>query len=697
MRETNSIIEKYSQPSKPALSSLPRAFAAIALVGLLTGCAAVHAPLATNTLNSGAGNDDTAANGNAPSPAAQSGVDSKRIAEEGLKYLRDGDSEKAVRLFNAAIKFDSDNGTYHLLVGIAYHLEFRKTAAAEMRDNAEIGYKLAAKFSPGDVRANTQLGRLYLDSKRYADARDAFATVLEANPGDPDALYGMATASYLLGDIKLALWAVRELELQHFDPSAVARMRAVFYTAIGENEKAAQYRAAYATAASGQPDIGSLDERLAQIHGMVDKQSWLTAPALAPSQALVSAPAAATTANAPSTPAQPAAAPSATANPRYPVEPWWVCPGGMQGMGMQGGGMQGGGMPSGGDETIQMPAIPAPCPTGRTPKMAIIDVVMFRTEDAVSHSYGANLLQNLTGYFGISASMYGSTTPPGGLIGPGRTSTNISLGGPGFDGTALAYSLNIANATQNRNEVLARPTLLAIDRLPSTFFSGANMSIVVGGASPGANSMLVDKQVGVSFSVTPTFIDDDNVLLTIKAARSFVTAPATGTTGIALSQSRLSTSANLIVKPGQTVILSGLAERERVHGKAGVPVLRDIPGVQFLFANDQTSDYFRTVMVMLTMRKPVLSEEDVAGVEAEKAARKATGLPQIKKYGFYWRVNEYAEFLSRSAPNMDAAIDTLNSNRLYLNFKGKDLDDTDWTNKGRIKNMTNDFYNIFLH
>ena len=100
---------------------------------------------------------------------------------------------------------------------------------------------------------------------------------------------------------------------------------------------------------------------------------------------------------------------------------------------------------------------------------------------------------------------------------------------------------------------------------------------------------------------------------------------------------------------------------------------------------------------MLTMRKPVLSEEDVAGVEAEKAARKATGLPQIKKYGFYWRVNEYAEFLSRSAPNMDAAIDTLNNNRLYLNFKGKDLDDTDWTNKGRMKNMTNDFYNIFLH
>jgi hypothetical protein len=101
-------------------------------------------------------------------------------------------------------------------------------------------------------------------------------------------------------------------------------------------------------------------------------------------------------------------------------------------------------------------------------------------------------------------------------------------------------------------------------------------------------------------------------------------------------------------------------------------------------------------MVMLTMRKPVLSQEDVEGVEAEKAARAATGLPQVKKYGFYWRIQEYSQFLSKSAPNMDAAIDTLNNNRLYLNFKGKDLDDTDWSTKGRLKNMANDLSRFLI-
>ncbi len=626
-------------------------------------------------------------------------VDSKRVAEEGLKYLRDGDSEKALRLFNAAIKFDGENGAYHLLAGIAYHLEYRKTSTPEMRDSAEIGYKLAAKFNPGDARATVQLGRLFLDSKRYRDARDAFATMLEANPANSDALYGMATASYLLGDIKVALWAVRELELQNYDPAVIARMRAVFYTTVGENDKAALYRAAYATSTVDQSDAGSFDDRLSEIRNVVDKEDWLKNPAVAPDQASAgetSSPAPmpqSAVANTPGvTPA--VSAPDAAPLPRLPVEPWWVCPGGPQVDAQIA--VQGGGNSSSGDETVQLPAIPAPCPTSGTPKMAIIDVVMLRTEDTVSRSFGSNLLQNLTGYFGMSASLSGSTSNQTSFVGSGPTSTNLSLGGSLGAGTALAYSLNIANATQNRNEVLARPTLLAIDRLPSTFFSGANISILVGG-SPGSVASLVDKQVGVSFSVTPTFIDDDHVLLTVRAARSFVTAPATGTAGVALSQSRLTTSANLMVSPGQTVILSGLAERERVRGNSGVPVLRDIPGVQLFFTNDRKEDYFRTVMVMLTMRKPVVSAEDIAGVAAEQLARKTTGVPQIKKYGFYWRVDEYANVLSRSAPNMDAAIDALFNNKLYQTFKSRDLNDTDWAAQSRIKVLVRDFKDFIIH
>ncbi len=677
---------------RPALF---RTVATVALLGALTGCAGSLPSVAANKAENGnsivTGAAEETSNDDSPSVNPSGSVDSKRIAEEGLKYLRNGDSEKAVRLFNAAIKFDSKNPTYHLLAGIAYHLEFRKTSAPEMRDNAEIGYKLSAQFDPSDARAPVQLGRLFLDAKRFRDARDAFATALEANPANSDALHGMATSSYLLGDIKVALWAVSELETQKYDPTAIARMRAVFYAAIGDKERSSQYSAAYAASAVQQSDVGSFDERLSQINAMVAQGEWLKNSAdVSSSQSPdASAPSAAEPiADAPTSETEVAAdAPTQ-------AEPWWVCPGRQNDMqaGMSSD-PQGG---SGGDETVQLRALPAPCAESKPPKMAIIDVVMLRTEDSVSRSYGSNLLQNLTGYFGMSANLNGSTSSGGNLIGSGTTTTTLGIAGQLGLGSALAYSLNIANATQNRNEVLARPTLLAIDRLPSTFFSGSNISISVGGGFPGAQSSLVDKQVGVSFSVTPTFIDDDQVLLSVRTARSFVTAPAVGTNGVALSQSRLSTSANLVVRPGQTVILSGLAERERVRGKSGVPVLRDIPGIQYLFSSDQNVDFFRTVMVMLTLRKPVTTAEDVAGVEAEKQAREKTGVPQIKKYGFYWRVDEYAKVLSRSAPNMDAAIDALFSNKLYQTFKSRDLDDKDWASQSKMQMITKDFQGLFI-
>lgn len=681
------------------------AVAMVALAGSLTGCAGSLTETPFSKADSGnsiaAGPAEDTSNYDTPSVNPSGSVDTKRIAEEGLKYLRNGDSEKAVRLFNAAIKFDSKNPTYHLLAGIAYHLEFRKTSAPEMRDNAEIGYKLSSQFDPSDARAPVQLGRLFLDAKRFRDARDAFATALESSPANSDALHGMATSSYLLGDVKVALWAVSELETQKYDPAAIARMRAVFYAAIGDKERSSQYSAAYAASAVQQSDVGSFDERLSQINAMVAQGDWLKnstdqsssqgPDAAAPIAAAPSAPEA--SAAEASADAQASETEVAAAAPTQ-AEPWWVCPGGQNDMqaGMSSD-PQGG---SGGDETVQLRALPAPCAASKPPKMAIIDVVMLRTEDSVSRSYGSNLLQNLTGYFGMSANLNGSTASGGSLIGSGTTTTTLGIAGQLGLGSALAYSLNIANATQNRNEVLARPTLLAIDRLPSTFFSGSNISISVGGGFPGAQSSLVDKQVGVSFSVTPTFIDDDQVLLSVRTARSFVTAPAVGTNGVALSQSRLSTSANLVVRPGQTVILSGLAERERVRGKSGVPVLRDIPGIQYLFASDQNVDFFRTVMVMLTLRKPVTSAEDVAGVEAEKRARETTGVPQIKKYGFYWRVDEYAKVLSRSAPNMDAAIDALFSNKLYQTFKSSDLDDKDWASQTRIQTITKDFKGLIV-
>lgn len=645
--------------------------------------------------------------------ARVSQVQPEVLAEEGLKYLAEGDTDKARRLFSAAIKFAPTNGNYHLMLGISLHLQYQQTGSPDLRDQALAGYQIAARFLPSDARPVLQTARLHLDSREYAEAARVFAAGLEIKPADPDLLYGLAAASFLQGDLKTALWSAEELAKTGWNPADVDRLRATLFAAGNDRTLATRYRDDYAASLpAGSPDLATLDARLKEIGSMYDSAAWLRRPGgdmaggglqkavLTTGGADEPAPGPGPGMGAPPPPpppmdqstmmAQAAPPPSVMAAPSPPPEsaavgmrPWYLCdqgptPGGQQGIMAQ----QGGGGGGGADETQNLQALPTPCEGAAMPGMVVIDAVLLRTEDEVTRSFGVNLMQGLTAFFGLTETRSGTALD--------FLTRSATYGWGPANGTPLTYSLNIANATDNRNEVLARPTLLAIDRVPSTFFSGSTISIAVGGGSPGSVSQLVDKQVGVSFSITPTVIDGERVLLSVKAARSFVEPPATGTTGVALSTSRNAVSASVVATYGDTVILSGLTERQLIRGRSGVPLLKDIPAVQYMFQSDRSTDFFRTVMIMITLRKPVASVEDIAAVREEQAERARLGVPQRKKYAFYWRIEEYEQTLSKYAPNLDTALDTLQANSLYLTFKSKDIKDIDWSTVPKIQNMVRD-------
>lgn len=373
--------------------------------------------------------------------------------------------------------------------------------------------------------------------------------------------------------------------------------------------------------------------------------------------------------------------------------------GGAYGGGYGGGGAYGGsataGQPSsggsasggsGGDETSTLSALPAPCSGDPTPRMAVIDAVLVRTEEVINRSYGVNLLQNLTAFFSYSRTYTSTASTTGGTA--GDTAVVSRAWGLSQPGSFLGYALNIANSANSRNEVIARPSLLAIDRFPSTFFSGSSITLGIAG-SAGSASTITDRQVGISLSVTPTFVDDDTVMLAVKATRSFVQPGVSvgSSFGQQLNTSRNAVTANVSVKFGETLILSGLTEREVQRGDSGVPVLKNVPGLQYLFDSVANSDFNRTVLMMITPRKPIVNETDL-----EKARRDVTdkGVSRSKRYAFHWRIKEYEEVLARYAPNLDTVMLSLDNNQLYRNFSSRDLVDDTWAAQEPIKKFIRD-------
>lgn len=102
-----------------------------------------------------------------------------------------GELQKAAALFERAAGMDPQDPE------IANN---RATLARNTGQNklAEAEYRRALQLKPAFQQAKTGLGRLFIDAERWGDALELYGAILETNPGDVGARYGLGTA--LLGD-----------------------------------------------------------------------------------------------------------------------------------------------------------------------------------------------------------------------------------------------------------------------------------------------------------------------------------------------------------------------------------------------------------------------------------------------------------------------------------------------------------------
>ena len=91
--------------------------------------------------------------------------------------------------------------------------------------------------------------------------------------------------------------------------------------------------------------------------------------------------------------------------------------------------------------------------------------------------------------------------------------------------------------------------------------------------------------------------------------------PAVGGGGnVAISQRTISSS--VVVQSGQTVLLGGLILETRNQGRAGIPLLMDIPWLGNLFSTTSI-DVFRTELLIMITPRVVVDESGVQAIHDE--------------------------------------------------------------------------------
>jgi hypothetical protein len=258
--------------------------------------------------------------------------------------------------------------------------------------------------------------------------------------------------------------------------------------------------------------------------------------------------------------------------------------------------------------------------SGNPQRMIEIDAVLFTMLGLNEQSEGFNFLNLINLNFNYFAS--DNKNPGTGYAAPPNvTGTVNGLAQQGWIFAASAsYSVNIANASTNRVAVLARPHLTALSGTPAKFLAGGELVYKVSGNISGD---IKPYPFGTTLMVTPTLLrtpaedGTPRVHMRVEAGRTSILSLLDQDPSLPTNFQKITVASEAVLSLGQTLILSGLSQRESHSGRSGVPILMDIPILKYLFSTKSSIQSDTAVIILLTPRDPAFLDERNRTARAE--------------------------------------------------------------------------------
>ncbi len=182
-----------------------------------------------------------------------------------------------------------------------------------------------------------------------------------------------------------------------------------------------------------------------------------------------------------------------------------------------------------------------------------------------------------------------------------------------------------AAASDGKVKVIQRPRIQTSHATPASLFIGSTVPYVTstyygGGFGGGPSSSYQQLRVGIGLNVTPFINQDGLVVMKIDETIDELdgSTPIEGVGDVPNTKSS-SLSAEIAVRDGESVILGGIVRNSDNRSKGGVPYLKDIPLLGYLFRS--TTDSKKRQESIVLMRPTVLRTPELAAqqVSIEKS------------------------------------------------------------------------------
>jgi len=261
------------------------------------------------------------------------------------------------------------------------------------------------------------------------------------------------------------------------------------------------------------------------------------------------------------------------------------------------------------------------------PRQVLIDVLVAEVSLTGALKYGIEwFLQGHRANYTIQGALDNNVTRA--INTPLGSTTGFSLGV--YDPISFMRGLITALGSESDVNILSAPSILAIDNKEATIEVGEEVPTVTGQTTSATTGTTITNTIqyrstGIILKVTPHINSSGLVKMEVSQEVS-----EKGEFNTALSSySFLNRKANttLVAEDGQTIAIGGLMKTNRSTSEAGIPWLRKIPVLGYLFGGIEKETRKTELIILITPH--VIKNRAEADAITREFSRKVQGLKEL--------------------------------------------------------------------
>ncbi|MBW7956810.1 MAG: type IV pilus secretin PilQ [Deltaproteobacteria bacterium] len=161
-----------------------------------------------------------------------------------------------------------------------------------------------------------------------------------------------------------------------------------------------------------------------------------------------------------------------------------------------------------------------------------------------------------------------------------------------------------AGETQGQLKTISRPRVTTLDNREAKIEQGESIPFETTSAAGTATTFI---DANLSLTVTPHITPDGSVLMRINASRNSI--GTFRTSGGQPSINKKEATTDVLVKDGETTVIGGIVITDKNNSERGIPFLKDIPVLGWLFKSKSVADTQTELLIFITPK--ILKEKTI--------------------------------------------------------------------------------------